>query len=482
MGRLLVLATNRKLDMKHVLQYPLVPVPLSMASPDGVIAKTDKSALFDIVERTVKNHGKPKEIQAFIIDGQFLLHCLPPNLPPTYGGLARSILMQCVKSEAKFIHVVFDDYRQPSIKETERDLRGTDNRTFVITGPEQRRVPRDLKDSLTSRSFKRQLPLFLATEWKNPIYAEIIKNKEIILDVPGECYSFKVQDGVVHRCEVKELQNNHEEADTKICLHSLFRDNARGDIVIRASDTDIVVILLYHCHKYECNLWMDVGTAAKNNRRYISLTEICSMLGSSLCAALPGFHALTGSDYTSSFVRKGKVRPFKNLQNQTATQNACAMMARNTDVPDDTKAALMNFTASMYGANQKWSLNECRYQKFISASGPKGHGKNLLANLRGIDASSLPPCENEVTTHIRRAAFVACMWASAHENQLDQHPNEENGWELADGNYRPVWFDAEQLPETLVPENQEMEQLENNIEDDLTLALSDEELSLDEEE
>ena len=109
-----------------------------------------------------------------------------------------------------------------------------------------------------------------------------------------------------------------QEVDTKICYEcNLFMD----------------------VDQYECNLWMDVGTAAKNNRRYISLTEICSMLGSSLCAALPGFHALTGSNYTSSFVRKGKVRPFKNLQNQTATQNACAMMARNTDVPDDTKAA-----------------------------------------------------------------------------------------------------------------------------------------------
>ena len=64
----------------------------------------------------------------------------------------------------------------------------------------------------------------------------------------------------------------------------------------------------------------------------------------------------------------------------------------------------------------------------------------------------------------------------------DQHPNEENGLELVDGNYRPVWFDAEKLPETLAPENQEMEELENNIEDDLTLASSDEELSLDEEE
>ena len=29
--------------------------------------------------------------------------------------------------------------------------------------------------------------------------------------------------------------------------------------------------------------------------------------------ALPGIHALTGSDYTSAFMGKGKVRPFKLL-------------------------------------------------------------------------------------------------------------------------------------------------------------------------
>lgn len=49
-GRLLVLATKKQLDMQHVLQYPLTPVPLTMASPDEVMAKTDKSALFGILE------------------------------------------------------------------------------------------------------------------------------------------------------------------------------------------------------------------------------------------------------------------------------------------------------------------------------------------------------------------------------------------------------------------------------------------------
>ena len=105
--------------MKHVLQYPFVPIPMSMVSPENSMAKTDKSALFKFLEN-VHEHSKPKEVKSFIIDGQFLLHSLPPNLPPTYGGLARSILMQCVRSAAKFVHVVFDDYPQQSIKDAER--------------------------------------------------------------------------------------------------------------------------------------------------------------------------------------------------------------------------------------------------------------------------------------------------------------------------------------------------------------------------
>jgi len=196
---------------------------------------------------------------------------------------------------------------------------------------------------------------------------------------------------------------------------------------------------------------MDVGTAAKNNRRYICLTAIYKELGPDLCAALPAFHAFTGCDYTSSFVCKGKVRPFKLLEKSQEFQESFAASGLCTPVPDATRESLLNFTASVYGAKKNSSLNKCRYQKFIQAYAPKGRGKNLLANLRGIDASALQPCESEVTAHINRTSFVAKMW-SHNESHIEQQPTEENGWELLDGQYKPVWFDGEQLPDCLVPE------------------------------
>ena len=48
---------------------------------------------------------------------------------------------------------------------------------------------------------------------------------------------------------------------------------------MRAHDTDIAVILIYHCEKIEKTVWMDVGTASKNNRRFISITEIQGFAG-----------------------------------------------------------------------------------------------------------------------------------------------------------------------------------------------------------
>ena len=90
------------------------------------------------------------------------------------------------------------------------------------------------------------------------------------------------------------------------------------------------------------------------------------------------------------------------------------------------------FTSVMYGtkANSYTTLNSYRYQKFVETYEPKGKCQHPLSKLKRIDSSSLPPCEAEVNTHIKRASFVANMWALADKNLLQQHPAKENGWEI----------------------------------------------------
>ena len=135
------------------------------------MAEANKSKLLHVLEKRI-SQSSPASVDAYVIDGNFLLHALPPNLPKNFGGIARVMLVKMVSNCKKRINVVFDTYRQPSIKEAERIRRGTEKRDFVITGPEQLR-PTNFQEGLKSQSLKSRLPKFLAQEWAKSHYAPI---------------------------------------------------------------------------------------------------------------------------------------------------------------------------------------------------------------------------------------------------------------------------------------------------------------------
>ena len=56
-----------------------------------------------------------------------------------------------------------------------------------------------------------------------------------------------------------------------------------------------------------------MGLHINNALRYVMWTNCTRVLDESLCAALPGFHAFSGSDYTASFNRKDKIWHLKNF-------------------------------------------------------------------------------------------------------------------------------------------------------------------------
>lgn len=471
MGRLVVLAMKKNLDLEHVMSYPLTTVPLSLCSTDGMMTKTDKSVLLKVLEEKVEKHMSPLVVDACIIDGNFLLHTLPATkLPATFGGVARSFLVQSVSLSPKRVDIAFDDYPTPSVKDCERARRGTDDSQVFVLGPEQIR-PKNFDSALNSRSFKQQFPLFIAEEWKDQSYAHIIGTRDVYLGFRGYCYHFYVLDGQVIRESVEHMATNHEEADSLVCFHArcMETNGETGNIVVRASDTDIAVILLYHSPTFTATLWMDTGTNAKNTRRYINLTAIGKVLGPLLCKSLPAFHAFTGCDYTSAFVKKGKKRPFAKLEKSKDMQRVFASLVSEREVTATNHKSLQAFTASLYGAKQKESempLNKYRYKVFQKAYGPKATTKNPLDKLKGLDASGLPPCESELMAHVNRSAFVATMWANADQKEIEQHPKQHDGWELEGDTYNIVWFEGQQVPDTLVPKEGDTASIAGDPEDD----------------
>ena len=151
----------------------------------------------------------------------------------------------------------------------------------------------------------------MVEEWKDDAYCELLRDKKLYVDIPGICFLFETEGNVMKCRSVEVLSNNHLEADTKTCLHAINADQELeepGNIVIRACDTDILVIMLYHSYRLKSNVWMDVGHSSNNSRRFINVTKIQKDIGPQVCAALPSFHAFSGSDFTSCFYMKGKVR------------------------------------------------------------------------------------------------------------------------------------------------------------------------------
>ena len=116
------------------------------------------------------------------------------------------------------------------------------------------------------------------------------------------CYCYREKNEQVTKTPIPELISSHEEADSKMTYHlTSLKEN--GKVIIRTSDTDVLVIVL-GCLEHipeSINVWLEVGLYPKNNLRYIDVRKLFNKLGKDLCRVLPAFHVFTGSDYTAAF-------------------------------------------------------------------------------------------------------------------------------------------------------------------------------------
>ena len=109
----------------------------------------------------------------------------------------------------------------------------------------------------------------------------------------------------------------HEEVHKRMIYH-VGQLPSGTNVVVRTVDTDVVVIALGCFHQLQDKkIWVESGVQSKNNVTYISINQLFDQFGEPLCKALPFCHAFTGCDYTTSFNRKGKIKPFKLLEKKS---------------------------------------------------------------------------------------------------------------------------------------------------------------------
>ena len=104
-------------------------------------------------------------------------------------------------------------------------------------------------------------------------------------------------------------------------LHAtdLCRESSR--LIVRADDTDVLIILLFYHAKGSLvpEVYMHAGHAGKivTCERYIPVHSIAAKLGELFCLCLPAMHALTGCDSMSAIFKLGKHTAYKTLLKNT---------------------------------------------------------------------------------------------------------------------------------------------------------------------
>ncbi|XP_044760188.1 uncharacterized protein LOC123317646 isoform X1 [Coccinella septempunctata] len=382
----------------------------------------------------------------------FFLHLLR-DPPLTYGQLAIHIIKKLCKTSSKRIDLIFDKCVLPSIKDIERDRRAGllgRNDVFSIIGEEQRQ-PNDFLQALRSDSFKAEFVKFLVKHWKTSIPPGILGNKILRVNCEDTCYMFDEIDGLV-KCEIDQiLYSSHHEADTRILFHiSNLPDST--NVVIRASDTDILVIAVGNVHKLrnKVDIWIETGLHSKNTLRYISINDIYTNLGDVLSKALPAYHAFTGSDYTASFARKGKIKPFRIIEEYPNIANIFASFEHSQEISEEQIQGIEKFVCCMYGRHNANSVDKVRLDLFLrNHGGFVSQAKNPLDKVKNFDGSLMPPCKKVLINKIKRMNQVCAIWNYATE----AHPNffdpERHAWRLVDGRYEVEWFIGPQTPSTL---------------------------------
>ena len=149
------------------------------------------------------------------------------------------------------VDVVFDVYRQPSIKYSERLDRcasTTVQYTCLARGHNIQQWRKFLSSSFNTTS----LIKFLVGEWKGQRYRYMLQGKAFYVTCEETCFKMTADEWV----EVAELQSTKEEADTRLLLHALHAARTGSNaVIVTAEDTDVMLLCLAFQRDIPCPIY-----------------------------------------------------------------------------------------------------------------------------------------------------------------------------------------------------------------------------------
>ena len=203
-------------------------------------------------------------------------------------------------------------------------------------------------------------------------------------------------------------------------LRAKHAERADRPIVIWSPDTDVAIMCISHSFNIRSALVFVTGTG--NRRRLINIPGIANHLGVNICNTLPGFHALTGCDSTSSLYGRGKPSSFKTLLN--GNSQLLEALGSSWTISDESLAKVEEFVCKLYGSSNN-CVNSTRYQLFCFAASSE---------------KALPPNKDALHQHIKRCNYQTAVWRNALEQFITPPSPVDHGWKMADGCLAVAWL------------------------------------------
>jgi len=212
-------------------------------------------------------------------------------------------------------------------------------------------VPKQRGKLINNQNNKVNLSRFFCREWCNLGEYNLLPEQELVI---GGGFDDPTDAVVVIRGRtdpLAELRSDHEEADTRMILHTWHASSTKERIIIQSPDTDVAVLAIHVYQMIQCNeIWLKTGV--KDKVRFIPVHLIAEKLGRSVCAAIPVFHALTGCDSTSGLFQIGKKNGWKFVK-YTSLHDSVGNLGSQIPPPVLTVEACERFLCSLTARKQQ---------------------------------------------------------------------------------------------------------------------------------
>ena len=376
------------------------------------------------LEKVFAATAESPEVDVAILDGAVVVQMASPGAAKTFQDYADKVFMPYIMKQlqpVQRVDVIWDVYRQDSLKAATRERRGCGTRSRVTPSSQ---IPRNWKSFLRVNENKTELFHFLAKQ----VESCHVEGKEL-------CSTY--EEKVLSSPRWDDMEDcTHEEADTRIILHVLLASQSGyRRVMIRTIDTDVVTLAVSKMQDIDVDeVWIAFGTG--KHFRYLPIHDIASHLRPQRAKALPMLHAITGCDTVSFFSGKGKRSAWDTW---SVFPQITDVLAELSSIPESISEGNMllieRFVVLLYcRTSTAMTVNEARQELFSKKS-------------RTFD--NIPPTQAPLFQHTKRAAYQAGhVWGRALIAKPQIPSPQEWGWKRVGSEWKPVWTVLSQAQES----------------------------------